>query len=108
MKTVVVEAPSASGSGGGAEASPKMSSEQVWARIREQHEPLVSSHVSYEDFLKADANGDGRVTAAEWESYVRSKRLEGSERFHGVTLELPVSPSDLFRLIDAKGFGVSL
>jgi hypothetical protein len=70
------------------------------------HEP---HHVSFEDFLKADANQDGRVTAAEWENYIKSKRQAGTDqRFKGLTIELPFSPLDLQQLLNTAGFGITV
>jgi len=70
---------------------------------------LLPAQVSFEDFLKADANRDGRVTATEWDNYIRSKqKVEADPNFRGLTIHIPISPQVLREVIENDGFGVTI
>jgi hypothetical protein len=69
----------------------------------------MPAHISFEDFLQADTNRDGRVTAAEWDNYVRSKQSADEDPLQrGVTIHVPVSPGILKEIIGSDGFGITI
>jgi len=69
----------------------------------------LPTQISFEDFLQADTNRDGRVTAAEWDNYVRNKQFaEDDPLFRGVTVHIPVSPEVMREIIESDGFGVTI
>ncbi|KAH9256456.1 hypothetical protein BASA81_005370 [Batrachochytrium salamandrivorans] len=67
--------------------------------------------ISYEDFLLADTNRDGKISSTEWENYVR-KKLSSSQpkpvADSGVTLHLPFLPETLKSLLQNEAFGLSI
>ena len=73
-------------------------------------------HLSYEDFLHADRNRDGKLTAAEWEAYVNSKlqaanaqdRNETGTHHRGCTIHLPISPETFRSFLESEGLGITL
>lgn len=65
--------------------------------------------VTFEDFLQADTNRDGRVSSAEWESYVRSKAKSDQDPYlRGTNIHLPLSPSVLRDILESDGFGLTI
>lgn len=76
--------------------------------------PIINQipQISYEDFLRADANKDGRISSVEWENYVRSKYLQAQSttllQAQGCTIHLPVSSEFIQSLLVNQAFGISL
>ncbi len=65
--------------------------------------------VTFQDFLDADTNKDGRVTAAEWESYLAKKKSINHEtRFQGISIELPIPMQDGIRMLESEGIHVTV
>lgn len=76
--------------------------------------PLIldqTPQISYEDFLLADTNRDGKISSTEWESYVRRKLSSSQPKptaDSGVTLHLPFPPDTLQALLKNQAFGLSI
>jgi hypothetical protein len=76
--------------------------------------PIASRRqVSFEEFLQADANGDGRVSSAEWERFLQKKAL--SEKGVSVrapsalNVEIPLSHEQLHMLAgEFEGLHISI
>lgn len=65
--------------------------------------------MSFEDFLLADTNKDGRVSSAEWETFVKLKRKQETDsRMNGLTIHVPISPLLLKSIVESEGFGVTI
>lgn len=75
----------------------------------EQAVHSLPPRITFEDFLQADTNRDGRVTAAEWDSYVKSKsNTFDSAMRKGVTVHFPVPPTILREIIESHGFAITV
>ncbi len=76
--------------------------------------PIASRRpVSFEEFLQADANGDGRVSSAEWEKFLQKKALAekgvSARAPSALNVEIPLSNEQLHRLAgEFEGLHISI
>lgn len=66
--------------------------------------------VHFEDFLAADTNRDGRVTAQEWEAYLKKLNYggESADETQSLMIHVPLSPIEAYKIISTPGFGITL
>mmetsp|Transcript_7906 Transcript_7906/g.12787 ORF Transcript_7906/g.12787 Transcript_7906/m.12787 type:complete len:365 (+) Transcript_7906:141-1235(+) len=72
-----------------------------------RHARFGGRDVGFDDFLLADSTGDGRVSNAEWEQFLRTKDAMDSGAMYAepnsLNIEVPLSPSEMHTLANDNG-----